>query len=166
MEGQQVLRDGSNTIPAGRPVWMGVLIPPGCHSLQSNWSSSSGPRFRPQEFETCPDWGGKSNRCLSPVQRSNSVRLEQAQVLQCSMMRKTSVRELHIHTSELVREASGGGIIVIERRGEPVAELRPISPPRMPAGKKARIFTSMRKVWARMPQVSDSTKMLEEDRSR
>jgi len=39
-------------------------------------------------------------------------------------MRKTSVRELHIHTSELVREAADGGIIVIERRGEPVAELR------------------------------------------
>ena len=88
-------------------------------------------------------------------------------MLQCSIMRKTSVRELHIHTSELVREAADGGIIVIERRGEPVAELRPItSPPRMPAGKKARIFTSMRKIWARMPQVSDSTKILEEDRSR
>ena len=82
-------------------------------------------------------------------------------------MRKTSVRELHIHTSELVREAADGGIIVIERRGEPVAELRPItSPPRMPAGKKAQIFTSMRKIWARMPQVNDSTKILEEDRSR
>lgn len=82
-------------------------------------------------------------------------------------MRKTSVRELHIRTSELVREASDGGIIVIERRGEPVAELRPItSPAPMPSGKKARIFTSMRKVWARMPQVSDSTKILEEDRSR
>jgi prevent-host-death family protein len=82
-------------------------------------------------------------------------------------MRKTSVRELHIHTSKLVREASDGGIIVIERRGEPVAELRPItSPPRMPAAKKARIFTSMRKIWARMPQVGDSTKILEEDRSR
>ena len=40
-------------------------------------------------------------------------------------MRKTSVRELHIHTSELVREAAEGGVIVIERRGEPVAELRP-----------------------------------------
>jgi len=88
-------------------------------------------------------------------------------VLQCSIMRKTSVRELHIHTSELVREASEGGVILIERRGEPVAELRPItSPPHMPAGKKARIFTSMRKIWARMPQVSDSTKILEEDRSR
>ena len=38
-------------------------------------------------------------------------------------MRKTSVRELHIHTSELVREAADGRVIVIERRGEPVAEL-------------------------------------------
>jgi antitoxin (DNA-binding transcriptional repressor) of toxin-antitoxin stability system len=82
-------------------------------------------------------------------------------------MRKTSVRDLHIRTSELVREAAGGDIIVIERRGEPVAELRPITaPPRMPAAKKARIFTSMRKIWDRMPQVGDSTKILEEDRSR
>jgi len=82
-------------------------------------------------------------------------------------MRKTSVRELHIHTSKLVREAADGGIIVIERRGEPVAELRPITTPSpMAAGKKARIFTSMRRIWARMPQVSDSTKMIEEDRSR
>ena len=82
-------------------------------------------------------------------------------------MRKTSVRELHIHTSELVREAAEGGVILIERRGEPVAELRPITTPsRMPAGKKARIFDSMRKIWARMPRVSDSTKMIEEDRDR
>jgi prevent-host-death family protein len=82
-------------------------------------------------------------------------------------MRRTSVRELHIHTSELVREAAEGSVIVIERRGEPVAELRPLSaPPRIPAGKKARIFTSMRAVWARMPQVSDSTKIIEEDRDR
>ena len=82
-------------------------------------------------------------------------------------MRKASVRELHIHTSVFVREAEEGGVIVIERRGEPVAELRPLtSPVRMPAGKKARIFTSMRKIWARMPQVGNSTKILEEDRSR
>jgi prevent-host-death family protein len=82
-------------------------------------------------------------------------------------MRKTSIRELHIHTSKLVREAADGGVIVIERRGEPVAELRPITVPApMAASKKARIFTSMRRIWARMPQVSDSTKILEEDRSR
>jgi len=82
-------------------------------------------------------------------------------------MRKTSVRELHIHTSELVREAAEGGIIVIQRRGEPVAELRPIgAPPRMADDRKARIFDSMQEIWARMPQVDDSTRIIEEDRDR
>ena len=82
-------------------------------------------------------------------------------------MRKTSVRDLHIRTSQLVREAEEGDVIVIERRGEPVAELRPIpSPRRMPAVKKTRIFDSMRGIWARMPKVSDSTKIIEEDRDR
>jgi antitoxin (DNA-binding transcriptional repressor) of toxin-antitoxin stability system len=82
-------------------------------------------------------------------------------------MRTASVRELHIDTSKLVREAAEGGIIVIERRGEPVAELRPITaPPRLAAAKKARIFKSMGRIWARMPRVSDSTKMIEDDRSR
>ena len=77
------------------------------------------------------------------------------------------MRELHIHTSELVREAAEGGVIVIERRGEPVAELRPVTTPRrVDAHKKARIFASMRRIWARMPQVSDSTKIIEEDRNR
>lgn len=82
-------------------------------------------------------------------------------------MRKTSVRELHIHTSELVREAAEGGVIVIERRGEPVAELRPLSvPPHMGEDKKARIFDSMQEIWDRMPLVSDSTKIIGEDRDR
>jgi prevent-host-death family protein len=85
-------------------------------------------------------------------------------------MRKTSIRELHIHTSELVREAAEGGVIVIERRGEPVAELRPITgPARMPAAKKARIFASMRDLWDRTPEVSagtDSTEIIEQDRNR
>ena len=82
-------------------------------------------------------------------------------------MRKTSIRELHIHTSELVREAAEGSVIVIERRGEPVAELRPLTAPqRMSAGRKARIFDSMRELWDRMPQVGDSTKIVEEDRNR
>jgi prevent-host-death family protein len=82
-------------------------------------------------------------------------------------MRKTSVRELHIHTSELVREAEQGGVILIERRGEPVAELRPVSAPApMPASKKARIFAGMQEIWGRMPQVGDSTHMIEDDRDR
>lgn len=82
-------------------------------------------------------------------------------------MKRTSVRELHIHTSKLVREAAEGVLIVIERRGEPVAELRPLTAHRrMDSGKKARIFSSMRKLWTRMPEVTDSTKILEEDRNR
>jgi prevent-host-death family protein len=82
-------------------------------------------------------------------------------------MRKTSVRDLHIHTSELVREAEEGSVIVIERRGEPVAELRPFTGPlRMDSRENARIFSAMEKIWARMPQVSDSTRIFEEDRTR
>jgi antitoxin (DNA-binding transcriptional repressor) of toxin-antitoxin stability system len=75
-------------------------------------------------------------------------------------MRTTSIRELHIRTSELVREASGGAVIVIERRGEPVAELRPLS--RKPA--KTRL-PDMSRLWRRFPSVAgDSGRFLEEDR--
>jgi hypothetical protein len=64
-------------------------------------------------------------------------------------MRKTSVRELHI------------------RRGQAVAELRPIAaPPRMSAATKTRIFSSMQDLWDRLPQVGDSTMIVEEDRDR
>jgi prevent-host-death family protein len=81
-------------------------------------------------------------------------------------MKSTSVRELHIHTSKLVREAAEGDVIVIKRRGEPVAELRPVSEPRLPARQKAQIFRSMEKFWKRMPQLGDSTRILEDDRNR
>jgi hypothetical protein len=36
----------------------------------------------------------------------------------------------------------------------------------MATDRKARIFTSMKKIWDKMPRVGDSTKILEEDRSR
>jgi prevent-host-death family protein len=36
-------------------------------------------------------------------------------------MKTSSVRELHIHTSALIREAAEGEVIVIESRGQPVA---------------------------------------------
>ena len=83
-------------------------------------------------------------------------------------MRKTSVRELHIHTSALVREAAEGVVIVVERRGEPVAELRPISGrSRLSAAAKARIFSVMKKeIWDRRPLAGDSSRMIEEDRDR
>jgi antitoxin (DNA-binding transcriptional repressor) of toxin-antitoxin stability system len=77
-------------------------------------------------------------------------------------MRKASIRDLHIRTSELVRDASEGAVIVIERRGEPVAELRPLT-----KKKKKLKFPDMTEFWARMPQVAgDSTQFISEDRDR
>ena len=75
-------------------------------------------------------------------------------------MRKASIRDLHIRTSELVREAADGAVIVIERRGEPVAELRPLG-----AKKRRPQLPDMSELWSRHPQVtSDSGRFLEEDR--
>jgi antitoxin (DNA-binding transcriptional repressor) of toxin-antitoxin stability system len=78
-------------------------------------------------------------------------------------MRKVSIRELHTHTSELVREAAEGAVIAIERRGESVAELRPI-----PAKRKKVPFPDMTDLWARMPQIDSdrSTEIISEDRDR
>ncbi|HLK65413.1 MAG TPA: type II toxin-antitoxin system prevent-host-death family antitoxin [Bryobacteraceae bacterium] len=77
-------------------------------------------------------------------------------------MRKASIRDLRAHTSELVREASEGEAIVIERRGKPVAELRPLSQP----GKKPQ-FRDMSHIWNTYPQVpGDSTDAISEDRDR
>jgi antitoxin (DNA-binding transcriptional repressor) of toxin-antitoxin stability system len=75
---------------------------------------------------------------------------------------KTSIRDLHIRTSALVRDAAAGTVIVIENRGQPVAELRPLSK------QKPKIkFPDMTRFWAEMPQVStDSAVFISEDRDR
>lgn len=75
-------------------------------------------------------------------------------------MKTTSIRDLHIRTSELVRAAAEGAVIVIENRGKPVAELRPLSKkatqPRLP---------DLSELWDRFPAVpGDSGRFLEEDR--
>lgn len=75
-------------------------------------------------------------------------------------MKTASIRELHIRTSELVRDAADGTVIQIERRGEPVAELRPIS--KKPTRPRLPDLTSL---WRRFPSVDgDSGRFLEEDR--
>lgn len=45
-------------------------------------------------------------------------------------MEKTSVRDLHLKTSALIKEVAKGQTYIIESRGVPVAELRPITEPR------------------------------------
>ena len=68
--------------------------------------------------------------------------------------------ELHIRTSEFVREAAEGTVLRIERRGEPVAELRPIS-----RKSTTRQLPDLSRVWRRFPQVAgDSSRFFEEDR--
>lgn len=74
-------------------------------------------------------------------------------------MKTASIRDLHIRTSELVREAADGAVIVIQRRGQPVAELRPI-----PKTKQNRV-PDLTEVWDSFPTVTtDSGRFLEEDR--
>ncbi len=52
-------------------------------------------------------------------------------------------------------------------RGEPVAEPRPLQKARgISAAKNARIFASMKPIWKRLPLVSDSGKLIDEDRNR
>jgi antitoxin (DNA-binding transcriptional repressor) of toxin-antitoxin stability system len=41
-------------------------------------------------------------------------------------MKKASIRDLHMRTGALVQEAGDGEVIIIEKRGVPVAELRPL----------------------------------------
>lgn len=75
-------------------------------------------------------------------------------------MKRASIRDLHIRTSEIVHQAEEGSVILIERRGEPVAELRPISKKRS----KPKL-PDMTEFWKRFPGVAaDSGRFLEEDR--
>jgi prevent-host-death family protein len=76
-------------------------------------------------------------------------------------MRKASIRDLRIHTSKLIREAEEGDIIIIERRGQPVAEIRPITPQKQPP------LPDMTDIWNRYPAIpADSTDHISEDRDR
>jgi prevent-host-death family protein len=77
-------------------------------------------------------------------------------------MRKASVRDLRIRTSELLRDAENGEVIVIERRGLPIAELRPVTKKR----RKVKL-PDMSRFWNEFPKIdSDSTKIISEDRDR
>jgi hypothetical protein len=56
---------------------------------------------------------------------------------------------------------------VVERRDKSVSDLRTLSHVvKLTPDAKKRIWAQMEKVWARMPQVPDSTRIIEEDRSR
>jgi len=77
-------------------------------------------------------------------------------------MRKTSISELHLRTGSLVNEAARGEVIVIERRGVPLAELRPVRR-KTPADMVREIEAR----FAGFPKMKDdSGRFISEDRDR
>ena len=74
-------------------------------------------------------------------------------------MRSSTVSELHLKTSEIVRQVVAGESFIIEKRGVPVAEIRPISDrpkPRTP-NREALIMSG--------PETMDSGLILEQERN-
>lgn len=74
-------------------------------------------------------------------------------------MKSPTIREFHSETSEIVRQVAEGESFIIQKRGVPVAEIRPISDrpkPRMP-DREALIMSG--------PETMDSGLILEQDRT-
>jgi antitoxin (DNA-binding transcriptional repressor) of toxin-antitoxin stability system len=75
-------------------------------------------------------------------------------------MRKASVRDLHLKTSALIKNVVAGETYIVESRGVPVAELRPIS--ERPRG---RPLPDREAFIRRLPKGgTDVGRILEEDR--
>src|ERR1035438_7755928 len=86
------------------------------------------------------------------------VRQAKGCVTMCHMKTST-VRDLHLKTSEIVRQVAEGESFIIEKRGVPVAEIRPIShrpAPHMP-DREALIMSG--------PETLDSGLILEQERT-
>ncbi len=76
-------------------------------------------------------------------------------------MKRTSVRDLHLNTSAIIREIAKGEAFVIEKRGVAVAELRPLRslPPTRRLPQRELFISKFRRIR------TDSGRLLEEDRS-
>ena len=77
------------------------------------------------------------------------------------MARKTTARELHLRTSSVLDEVVNGETFIVEKRGLPVAEIRPLS--RNPSTTR---MPDREKLLRKLPMVrTDSGRILEEDRT-
>jgi antitoxin (DNA-binding transcriptional repressor) of toxin-antitoxin stability system len=76
-------------------------------------------------------------------------------------MKRANTRQLHLNTSDILKQVAGGETYVIERRGVPVAELRPYH-----ADLEVRPLPDREDLIAGLPAVkTDSGRLLEEERS-
>jgi prevent-host-death family protein len=76
------------------------------------------------------------------------------------MRRKATLRELHLKTSEIVKQVVNGETYVIEKHGKPVAELRPLQE----AGRTRPLPDREDFIRSLSFVAGDSGKILEEDR--
>jgi antitoxin (DNA-binding transcriptional repressor) of toxin-antitoxin stability system len=103
---------------------------------------------------------GGSSRWRQIAQEPYRRRRIDAGVCDNVAMRKVSVSDLLARTSAIVDEASEGIVVVIEKHGTPVAEMRPVK--RVAPSEAAR---KLKTLWDSLPQgKGDSGKFLEEDR--
>lgn len=75
-------------------------------------------------------------------------------------MKRTTVRELHLQTSAIVKAVVEGESYIVEKSGVPVAEIRPYEP--LPP---TRRMPNREAIISKMKRVGDSGRILEEDRS-
>lgn len=72
-----------------------------------------------------------------------------------------SVRDLHMKTSDIVKQVEAGEMFVIQKRGTPVAEIRPFS-----SKQPTRRLPNREAFIRRLPRVkTDSGRILEQDRT-
>jgi prevent-host-death family protein len=77
------------------------------------------------------------------------------------MRKKATVRELHLKTSDIIKEVANGGSFVIEKHGRAVAVLRPVSERR-----NTTLMPDREGYFGKQPRDPlDSGRILEEDRS-
>ena len=75
-------------------------------------------------------------------------------------MKQATARDLHLRTSAILDQVTSGSSFVIERRGIPVAELRPFTTP--PSTRK---LPDRERRLAKLPAALDSGRILEQDRT-
>jgi len=76
-------------------------------------------------------------------------------------MERASVRDLHLKTSALIKSVAEGETYIIESRGVPVAELRPVG-----ERKAGRPMPNREAYFRKLPfSKSDMGRIMEEDRS-
>ena len=76
-------------------------------------------------------------------------------------MERTTVRELHLNTSALLKNVVDGETYVVEYRGRPIAELRPISE----GARRGKPLPNRDRFTRNLPRTNDIGRILEEDRT-